>query len=320
MFCRPMHVKAFLFIFDKTHFLRKFTYHLLFLLLLVYGCTGNKEENKTKEHLSASQRVLKPVNFDSLGIKNLVGSNNPQDIICQTWEFREDIADNADADAASNIERVYRGVCFFKDGSMIKNPRGNMLTGRWELDRRTKPMSIHFILDNGEKENYIVNYLSSTQMQLAAVKNGKRYSAALSADGMPYIDPLHDPFYLPNNLWRIKPASHETDVQIRKRLKDCIHFFVLFYEQKIKTESENISFVGLPSCFRWYAGGIYLQKENNIQQKWIDTYNNWDDAMKAYKLADKLLDYKYQWPKKENNWLKQNLSVLKQMEARLDSL
>ena len=42
--------------------------------------------------------------------------------------------------------------------------------------------------------------------------------------------------------------------------------------------------------------------------------------MEAYRMADVLLAKKYQWPKGEKNWLKQNVYVLRQMEQQLDSL
>ena len=91
-------------------------------------------------------------------------------------------------------------------------------------------------------------------------------------------------------------------------------------EQKINAHSDVVSFIGLPSCFKWYGGGIFIQKQSEIQGKWINSFYNKEQAMKAYKLADKLLSYKYEWPKNERNWLKLNVAVLKQMEVKIDSL
>ena len=97
-------------------------------------------------------------------------------------------------------------------------------------------------------------------------------------------------------------------------------FFVLFYDQKIHAGSEAVSFVGLPSCFKWYDGGIFLQKKSELQSKWINTFYNKEQAMKAYELAEKLMNHKYSWSKKEANWLKLNVAVLQQMESRMDAL
>ena len=50
------------------------------------------------------------------------------------------------------------------------------------------------------------------------------------------------------------------------------------------------------------------------------TFYNKEQAMKAYELAEKLMNHKYSWSKKEANWLKLNVTVLQQMESRMDAL
>ena len=42
--------------------------------------------------------------------------------------------------------------------------------------------------------------------------------------------------------------------------------------------------------------------------------------MKAYRLSARLLSEKYEWPKGESNWLKQNLAVLEQMFKKMDEI
>ena len=69
-----------------------------------------------------------------------------------------------------------------------------------------------------------------------------------------------------------------------------------------------------------HAACKYLKKEKELPGNWIKCFYNKDQAMKAYKLAERLLEEKYEWPKKEKNWLKLNLAVLEQMYARIDRL
>lgn len=243
-----------------------------------------------------------------------------KDIICQTWEFKEDIKDAVDADPSSVIEHVYRGFCLFSDGTLVKDPRGIIQFGNWSMNDKVKPITINFSFTNGEKEIYQLAYLMPYEMKLARIVGEKKVIIDLSSEAIRHINFNDDPFYISNNLWRLKPAKIESDEQLKARLKSCIHFYVLFYNQKILANSEVVSFTGLPSCFKWYGGGIFLQKENQLQNKWVQSFYNKDQAMKAYKLADRLMSYKYVWPKKESNWLKLNLAVLKQMEKKLDSL
>jgi hypothetical protein len=290
------------------------------LIFLVSGCSGNKSRETNKKQSSIEAKDNDPGGFASRGIENLNESGSMKDIICQSWYFKEDAADAVDADVSSNIELVYRGYCLFSDGSLVKDPRGNIQTGTWSMDDKMKPISLNFIFGNTEKEQYELAYLMPYEMKLAKKKGDNKIIIDLGSEAIRHINLKDDPFYISNNSWRFKPKKPESDEQVKERLKGCIHFFILFYDQKINAHSDAVSFVGLPSCFKWYGGGIFLQKENELQSKWVNTFYSREQAMKAYKLAGKLMKIKYDWPKKETNWLKLNVAVLKQMESRIDSL
>ena len=311
---------AFLFTFEKIQLLKTYFTSLFFLIILINGCAGDKTGGSNNKNRSIDSKDSKPGDFAANGLENLNASHNMKDIICQAWDYKEDVADGADVDALSNIELVYRGYCLFSDGSMVKDQRGNMLAGRWSMNDKVKPIEIIFSLSNGKTETYRLAYLMPYEMKLAGTTGDKKVIIDLSSEAIRHTNLDDDPFYPDNNAWRFKPSKPESDEQIKQRLKSCIHFFILFYNQKIHAHSDAISFTGLPSCFKWYGGGIYLQKENELQSKWKNSFYNNDQAMKAYKLADKLLSQNYNWPKKESNWLKMNVAVLKQMKVKLDSL
>lgn len=283
-------------------------------MFIFTGCTGPEKKDQSTEKRTAV------IDYRSKGLENLAQSNIMKDILCQTWDYKEDVADTKDAIVSSGIDVVYRGYCFFNDGTLIKDPRGKLKIGRWLLNDQAKPISMIMSFDNAEKEIKRLAHLVPTEMILSTGTENDKAKIALSADAFRHINSMDDPFYTANILWRIKPTSPETDHAIRQRLKDCIHFFVLFYEEKINAEVKTVSFVGLPSCFNWYSGGITLQQENALQQKWVDCFYNNQQAMKAYAFADKLISKKYDWPKKENNWLKLNVAVLRQMENKIDSI
>ena len=308
-------IKHFFLLLKEIHFLKAYFNGLLFLIILISGCTGNSKSDNRNGSIDSKDN--KPIDFASKGLENLNASGNMKDIICQAWDYKEDAADAVDADPSSNIELVYRGYCLFSDGSMIKDPRGNMVAGKWSMNDKVKPINIIFSLNNGEIETYQLAYLMPYEMKLLRMEGNKKVIIDLSSEAIRHHNPEEDPFYITNNAWRFKPAKPESDEQIKQRLKNCIHFFILFYDQKINAHSDVVSFIGLPSCFKWYGGGIFIQKQSEIQGKWINSFYNKEQAIKAYKLADKLLSYKYEWPKNERNWLKLNVAVLKQMEENL---
>ena len=295
---------------------------LVLISCFVSGCAeknNNWHLGKTDDQRAAENKTAQ-IDFATAEMEDLGVSNKMEDIICQDWDYYEDATDAAYADPASNIEVVYRGYSIFSDGSMIKDPRGNIHAGKWSINNKVKPITISFLLDNGETETNELAYLMPYEMKFAKRDGDKKNIVDLRAAGIRYSDFRKDPFYISNNLWRFKPVSPETDEQIKNRLKSCIHFFILFYDHKIKADSKEVLFTGLPSCFKWYGGAIYLQKERELDNKWVNTFYNKEQAMKAYQLADKLMSNKFTWPKKESNWLKLNVAVLRQMENKIDSI
>jgi len=286
------------------------------------GCVQKKNNQPAAgtDQLKEDVKDSTAVDFVADEIEDLGHADSMKNIICQNWDYYEDAKEARLAEPNSNIEVVYRGYSIFSDGSVIKDPRGNIRAGRWSINEKARPITISFTFNDGGAETFQLAYLSPYEMKILKKGADKKDIIDLRAEAIRYKDIRKDPFYISNNLWRFKPAKPETDEQIRSRLKSCMHFFVLYYEHKIRANSGEVVFIGLPSCFRWYDGAIYLQKERELDNKWVNSYYNREQAMKAYKLADKLMDNKFKWPKNESNWLKMNLSVLRQMEAKLDTV
>jgi len=115
-------------------------------------------------------------------------------------------------------------------------------------------------------------------------------------------------------------VSPETDAALHARLKDNLHFFILYYKDAIAKNPDLVSFYGLPSCLRWYSGGIFMKKVEDLSAEWLKCFYNDEEAMKAYNIMDKVMDKKYTWPKDNSSWLQQNLAVLQQIYNNVDSL
>lgn len=303
------------FIFERNHRLKIYFPILFFACFFLVACKQGARQPV------AIQKAVQAIDYRSKGLEDLTQSHVMKNILCQTWDYKEDVADTRDLNVTSDLEVVYRGYCFFKDGTVVKDPRGNLKIGTWKVNEAVKPITISLEFAKGEKETSQLAYLMPYEMILTTINDKvKKSTTDLSAEGVSNINLKEDPFYRDNVSWRIRPTSPETYKDIKQRLKNCIHFFVLFYDQKINAHSEKITFIGLPSCFTWYAGGIFLQKEGELQQKWINCFYNKEQALQAYHIAGKLLNEKYDWPKKERSWLKLNVAVLKQMENKIDAL
>lgn len=293
-------------------------HHLVFIPIIcgLVGCKGGEKKSAKEKDIPVK---ITSVELRSKGIEDLTGSVSLREIICQVWDYKEDLEQAEDMDPYATMQVQYRGYCFFNDGKFVKDPRAVVKTGTWMLEENPRPAHIMFTYADGSEQTEIPAFFSPDKMIFAGNKAGKR-QAIFTANGYRHMNLKDDPFH-PNNIWwMIKPASAETNDQIKKRFKACIHFFVLFYEEYVNVRAKKVSFLGLPSPYRWYAGGIILQKEKKLSEKWMNCFYNKEQALKAYQLADELVTKKYIWPKDEGQWMKRNLGVLKQMENKLDSI
>ncbi|WP_255153390.1 hypothetical protein [Ferruginibacter sp. HRS2-29] len=291
--------------------------YVMVVLMLLSGCAGRKNES-TGEIVTEDQPAETVPDFRVAGLVDLNEKQDMKEILCQSWNNKEDADDIKNSRGDSELEMANRGYCFFNDGTMVKDPRGEYRLGVWMLHDDKKPYLIEMKLDNGTKELHQVARLDPKNLTLNEVTSGnEKKLVEYKGEAVAHLQIRDEPFHITNNRWRIAPKQPETDEAIKARLKASIHFFVLFYDHCINARSEDVILTGLPSCFKWYAGGIYMRKEKDLPANWISCFYNAKQAAIAYKMADELLDRKYNWPKGERNWVKQNVFVLKQMEKQL---
>jgi hypothetical protein len=283
------------------------------ILLTIISCNSAADKSRDKKEQSVHEVDL---GERSNLLVYLDTAENMYNLLCQDWAMEDDVDALSGMDDDSKFEIPYRSFYFAANGTFIKNPRNAMDYGNWEYDDIHKTITLHYAVEKG-KDIYKIAALGATEMKLR--NNGINTSTVLKfiSSGKRFKNPADDPFYIDNNRWRIKPATSESDSAIEQRLKDNLHFFILFYKSAIVKNDKTVSFWGLPSCFKWYGGGVFIKKPEELKDNWIHCYYNKEQAMKAYALAEKLMEKKYNWPKGESNWLKLNLAVLEQMYMKM---
>lgn len=292
----------------------------LFLFFLLSCGTAQEHSDKTATTTEAVPENNEDPAFKTTGMNDLSTADNMQEIICQSWDNKEDAEELAANNYVGSPETVYRGFCFFKDGTMYKNHRNYLQAGNWQLLDKQKPYLISIKYKNGTTETYKLALLKPKLMSLVLNGDDGNKLVEYEGEGFSHKTLEEDPFYKSNNGWRIKPNTSETDAELRKRIAAMLHFWVLYYDHSINAGLKVVNFAGLPTPYRWYAGGIYLKKEKELLQNWFDCFYNRGQALKAYKMAGDLLDVKYEWPKNESSWLKKNVYVLRQMEKEASKI
>ena len=246
-------------------------------------------------------------------------AENIYNILCQDWVLADDADGLEGMQENSKFEIPYRSFYFSTKGTFVKNPRNTFDYGNWIYDDAAKTITLNNSIDRA-KDIYKIAKITTDELTLVNVGVNSATNLKFIAPGKRFKNANDEPYFLENNRWRIKPKNKESDSAIHQRLKENLYFFILFYKSALAKADKTVSFWGLPSCFKWYGGAIFIKKKDELKENWINCFYNEEQAMQAYKLADKLLSQKYNWPKGERNWLKLNLTVVELMYKKLDEV
>ena len=292
---------------------------LFFFTCSLAACNVKKSKSYKKNSSENSQKDTAKAALDtgmiSLRAFKTIALN---DLFCQDWNM-----DDADQkhwnelfwDSVNN-KRKYPGLCLFRDFSFTENARAEIKTGKWELDKARRQLSLSF--KDGTKFFYYIRQLSVKAITLVWRRSEDSVVMNFSSDNLIHKRVEDDPFYYENNKWRTKPLVAENNAQIRQRVKECVHFYALFYKDNMQRQETDISFIGLPCCFEWYNGGISIPLAIELDKKWINCFYSEDQAYHGYDMLKTLLEtQKLKWPDRKIGWVGQTQAVLEQIRDKL---
>ena len=288
----------------------------IIISVVIFSCTDATDKTESKKGDKATESK-KNENRDKLIY--LDTAENIYNILCQDWVLEDDAESLEGMDESSQFEIPYRSFYFSTKGTFVKNPRNTFDYGNWSFDDATKIITVNNVIDKN-RDMYKIAKIAADELVLVNIVENSTTNLKFIAPAKRYKNPNDEPYFLENNRWRIKPKNKESDSAIHRRLKENIHFFILFYRSALDKDDKHVSFWGLPSCFKWYGGAVYLKKKEQLKENWISCFYNKEQAMQAYNLADRLLSEKFDWPKNESNWLKLNLAVLELMYKKMDEI
>lgn len=272
---------------------------------LLFSCNNNTSTVKTGKAATDSLQTT---------LINLSATNTLPELLCQNWEDKADVEDGI-LNGGGDLEIPFHGISFFDDGLMVQDPRDKMKTGKWTVDEKTKNISIVF-----DDKTKLQTHLQAVGVKNLLLKTGDKPAVQYIADGKKVKTLSDDPFYPSNNKWRLKPSKSETDAAIKQRVIDCVLFYSKFFRNNADHAYPSISFYGIPTCFKWYSGGISVTNKDKLSTKWFDCFYNKEQAIQGQQLLEKAITKKYNWNKAEPKWTKKSADVLLQMADSLKSL
>ena len=269
---------------------------ILFALLIFAGCTMPEPKNE--------KMVDQPLPERKDAFHQL----------CQYWELTDaERPTYRDLDERKDDIFNIPGIVFMTDSTFLENPKADMRYGKFSF----KGKEIDAQFDDGKKAVYTIQEKQGNTMTMKRSEKGQSTILYLKGAEVFWPDATKNPFNKVNSAWRVKPKQAENDDELKTRLKGCVLFYQYFFKGYTDSKSTEIDYTGLPSCFKWYEGGIFVQNEKKLDKKWINCFYSEQQALKARQTIEDVLSQKYDWDTTERNWIKQLVPVLKQVHDKL---
>lgn len=207
-------------------------------------------------------------------------------------------------------------ISFFPDSTFTRvRPNGEYTTGKWAFDdaentvfltadRKTEEIGI--MISYAANGLRLVNFEFSRNEHLSFIEYGRKLPR--------YQD---DPYFGPNNQWRIKPEQPETDAQIKARLLNYLAHISSVLESAQMREQDYLSLEFSPGIVKLYNVGVGAVPENKIPASWINSFYSDEQARKAYRLfQDYLLEEKLP-VRNTGNWVRDDHTILVEIQEGL---
>jgi len=277
---------------------KRYIIFLFFISLLPVDCTM-QQEHKDEKIVGEKLPVLK----------------DPFHKLCQYWEVT-DVEKPTFRDVYDQqVEGIYNypGIIFMTDSTFLENPRSAMRYGKFVL----KGKVINAQFDDGKKAVYTILNIQGDTMQFRRIEKDHTTLLYVKGDRVFWPDASLNPFNKINSRWRIKPSKIESPQELNERLKECVQFYEYFFLGNAESDNIDINFLGLPTCFKWYHGGILVLSQKNLDKKWINCFYSEEQALEARQMIEDAVTKKYDWDTTQTNWLKQTANVLRQIHNKM---
>lgn len=247
---------------------------------------------------------------------NVKAERDSFSLLCQYWRLDEadhpTYVDISSTDKNTGIE-YESGILFMPDSTVLENPKGKMTYGKFSLNNN----SINATYEDGRKATYEISRLNKDELHLDRTEKKKETNLFYVSSKTLWADPSKNPFSKQNYAWAKKPSKPEDDAAIREKAKECIRFYQYYFEGFANGGAKAINFEALPNPFKWYAGGIFIQTDEKLDNKFINCFYSTQEAYKARKILQDMLQQKHDWDTTQTNWLKQTAMVLEQMGKKM---
>ena len=157
---------------------------------------------------------------------------------------------------------------FMTDSTFLEDPMANMRYGKFVL--KGKVIDAEF--DDGKKAVYTIMNVQGDTMEFRRVEKDRTTLLYVRGNRVFWPNASVNPFNKINSRWRIKPLKMESPQELNERLKECVQFYEYLFLGNAESANADVNFNGLPTCFKWYQGGILVMSGKHIDRKWVNCF------------------------------------------------
>jgi hypothetical protein len=213
---------------------------------------------------------------------------------------------------AGEREAVRAGVILslFPDGTFTTiEGNGRYQEGGYKFSKADSSLS--FIAGKHVEKTYLSFGRLENNARVMKLKNSLNGVERSFAEYAPPLkNHLEDPFYKNNNQWRWKPASAQTNQQIREKLANYVQHNCYILKAAGERDQEIVSWEFSEGIIKIYNGGIGVVPEAYIPESWKNVFHSPTEALQAYSLYEKFLASNKYMGAHTGNWVRDDYNIL----------
>lgn len=159
---------------------------------------------------------------------------------------------------------------------------GHFEYGRWE-----KKNNELVLISDSKKKELPINYFNSESLGLTVEKD-----IVANFDLGPALPKgVEDPFSLPDNKWRVKPAHKESPEEIRTRLLNHCKFWEAYFNWALTSSLETVEVRAIPTPIKIWGNGFTLKEYSELPEEWRSCFYDSEDCKVANNMLYEVIEY-----------------------------
>jgi hypothetical protein len=169
---------------------------------------------------------------------------------------------------------------FFADGQLCASRNGELLIGRWTLDRAQS--IVHLQYGEEKSESYQVSFATTDSLVFKTTVAKTSVIYTMEPDDFDYA--ARDIYSPAMNAWRLPARTEHTEAELQQRLLGMIAYLETYFEAASIRELERVDLSSLPTPFIFASNGVATYRSDRLPTKWLLLFARREEAENATRI------------------------------------